>query len=179
MVEPASGAADGGGFDFDQSTSGSVAQYNYSHDNDGAGFLSANGPNTAVHRDNVIRYNVSEDDGRKNGHAGIQVWRQAPGLQIHHNTVFLSPTSGESAAARIYDVRGGAGGVALRDNLLVTTGGARLVRMTESDPGAVRFEGNDYWSSGGAFRVTWGTTTHGSLPGWRAATGQELSLIHI
>ncbi len=58
-------AADGGGFDFDQNTTNSLMQYNYSHDNDGVGYLvfaAAGVPASG----NVLRYNISQNDGRKN-----------------------------------------------------------------------------------------------------------------
>jgi hypothetical protein len=170
------GAADGGGFDLDQATSNSVAQFNYSHDNDGAGFLLANGPGTADHTGNTVRYNVSENDGRDNGQGGILLWRRSSNLQVHHNTVFLSPTAEGSAALRIYDVpapEGGAAGAFIRNNLWVTTGGARLVRMTKSAPSALRIEGNGYHASGSRLEIVWDGRRHGSLEAWRAASGQE------
>ena len=166
------GSADGGGFDLDQATSNSVVQFNYSHDNDGAGYLVANGPGTQDHSGNTVRYNVSENDGRDNGQGGILLWRRSQGLQVHHNTVFLGPTEEGSAALRVFDVAAGAGAF-VRNNLWVTTGGARLVRMTESAPSAVKLEGNGYHASDGRFAVTWDGRSHGSLEAWRAASGQE------
>jgi hypothetical protein len=170
------GPADGGGFDLDQNTSNSVVQYNYSHDNDGAGFLVANGPNTAVHSGNSIRYNISQDDGRRNGYAGVFVWRRTADLQVHHNTVFLRPNTADPAVVRVSDVPaplGGAAGIAFRNNLFLSSSGAKLVRFEDSASEAVRFEGNGYHAFG-PFRLSWDRVVLGSLAEFRSATGQEV-----
>src|SRR5205814_453532 len=68
------GKKDGAGFDLDGGVSNSVLQYNYSHDNDGPGFLTWNyvyAVHPLVH--NVIRYNLSENDGRQHHCGGIEV----------------------------------------------------------------------------------------------------------
>ena len=44
----------------------SVMQYNYSHDNDGAGYLLAQFTYAREFTNNIVRYNISENDGRKN-----------------------------------------------------------------------------------------------------------------
>src|SRR5207237_6826787 len=59
-----------------------------------------------------------------------------------------------------------------RNNLFITTGGARLLEAANTQPGVV-FQGNDYWSSGGAFSIKWGATIYASLDAWRAASGLE------
>ncbi len=67
------GPADGGGFDLDQNTRNSAVQYNYSHGNAGAGYLLAHAPDNTNHSGNTIRYNISENDGRKNSAAALVV----------------------------------------------------------------------------------------------------------
>jgi hypothetical protein len=39
----------------------------------------------------------------------------------------------------------------------------------------LRFENNDYFSTGTGFKIVWGATTYTGLPAWRSATGQELA----
>src|SRR5439155_393532 len=70
-------ATDVGGFNFDWDTTNSLMQYNYAHDNDGPAFLP--GAGSHVNSGNVIRYNISENDGRRNGRAAIHLWRHATG----------------------------------------------------------------------------------------------------
>jgi hypothetical protein len=93
------GKYDGGGFDFDGGVSESVMQYNYSAENDGAGYLVFDfGAAPFRLADNVIRFNISENDGRKNGFAGISVNSAGDSverLHIYHNTVFVGPPGGE------------------------------------------------------------------------------------
>src|SRR5262249_50108761 len=93
------GKYDGGGFDFDGGVSESVLQYNYSAENDGAGFLVFDfGAAPFRLADNVIRFNISENDGRKNGYGGIHVdsvGQPVERLSAYHNTVFVGPSKGK------------------------------------------------------------------------------------
>ncbi|MCP5097217.1 MAG: right-handed parallel beta-helix repeat-containing protein, partial [Chloroflexi bacterium] len=66
-------AVDGGGFDLDQGCSNSVMQYNFSHNNDGAGFLVWQNSGGKPMSNNVVRYNISENDGRHGNYGGITV----------------------------------------------------------------------------------------------------------
>ena len=50
---------DGAGFDLDGGVTNSVVQYNYSHDNDGAGYLLAQFEGAPPFYGNVLRYNLS------------------------------------------------------------------------------------------------------------------------
>ena len=170
------GPADGGGFDLDQNTSNSVLRFNVSRENDGAGYLSGNGPSTSVHRGNAIRDNVSEDDGRRNGYGGIQVWRRSAGLLVERNVVRMRPSGSDSAALWLYELPAPTpedGPVRVRDNAFVTTRGAPLVTMQDSRAEGVHFGGNAYATRGAPFRVDWNGTRYGSLQAWRGATGQE------
>lgn len=175
------GLADGGGFDLDQNTGHSTVQYNYSHDNDGAGFLLAQSPATATHTGNVVRYNISENDSRKNSYGSITVYGRIEFADIYNNTVYLTPsTSGTPRGLYVHntgltsnDVRS----VHLRNNAFYTTGGLTTVEVTAGQlTGAVdiRFEGNDYYGGAVAPKIIWGAMIHTALSTWRSATGQEL-----
>ena len=65
---------DGGGFDLDGGVTNSVVQYNYSHDNDGAGYLLAQFESARPFYGNLLRYNLSVNDGRRNSYGGIHLW---------------------------------------------------------------------------------------------------------
>ena len=172
-------SADGGGFDFDQNVSNSVLQYNYSHDNDGAGYLLAHAPLNDTHRGNVVRYNISQNDGRKNSYAGIEVWGRTIDADVYNNTVFISPPpSGSPSAIRVWN-RGipdrRVAGLRIRNNILITSGGLSIIDVSATQASAteLRFEGNNYYASGSAMRLIWGASVYGTLSAWRAS-GQEM-----
>ncbi len=161
-----SGGHDGGGFDLDSNVKNSVMQYNYSHDNDGSGYLlcvdSSNGGN-------VVRYNISQNDGRKNGYAGIHTYGNIQGAEIYNNTVFVSQTTGSPRAVWISTA---AANVHLRNNIFYTTGGAALVDIAGGQSGW-QCQGNCYFASS-SFAILWNGVNYSSLDAWRTATGQEM-----
>ena len=161
------GSADGGGFDFDQNVSNSVLQYNYSHDNDGAGYLLCQSPANDNFTGNTVRYNISENDGQKNMFAGILTYGRVQSCDIYNNTVF---TPSNQAAVRL--VTSAYDDLRFHNNLLITENGVALVKT--ADTAGATFQGNNYYSSGDAFVINWGGTVYGSLAAWRAATGQEM-----
>jgi hypothetical protein len=59
------GTIDGGGFDLDGGVTNSIMQYNYSHDNAGAGYLLAQFGTARAFGNNIVRYNISQNDSRK------------------------------------------------------------------------------------------------------------------
>ena len=166
---------DGGGFDFDGGCTNSIMQYNYSHNNDGAGYLLAQYGTAPAMKNNVIRYNISENDGRKNGYAGIQLWSTSSGggiqgVSIYNNTVYVSPASTGSPKG-IYVMSGYITNAKVRNNIVQTTGGMEVVRVQA--PTDIRFEGNSYWSSGAALKFFYTGTTYSTIEKWRQVTGQE------
>jgi hypothetical protein len=174
------GPADGGGFDLDSGTSNSILQYNYSHGNDGAGFMLAHGRADRIHAGNLVRYNVSQNDGRRNKYGGIHLWGRITSAEVHNNTIYMAATA--SAAPRGIEIgnRGVEANdpehVHLRNNIVQTTGSVRVVSASLSalDRSVdVRLEGNLYWPSGVSFRVLWRDVLYDSLTSWRTATGQE------
>lgn len=161
-------SADGGGFDFDGGVTNSIMQYNYSHDNDGSGYLLwmyRGSPH--VFRGNVVRYNISENDGRKHGYGAIHCGGEISDCDIYHNTIYITPAPSGTPRGIL------TAGVDMRfsNNLIVTTGGLPLLEG-ENRPGLI-VAGNCYWSSGCPFIITWAGQSYHSLDAWRAATGQE------
>jgi len=168
------GLNDGGGFDLDGGTTSSILQYNYSHDNSGAGYGIYQYLGAAPHSNNIVRFNISENDGRKNSYAGIQLWNGSSGIhdmEIYNNTIFVSPAA--SGVARALYFQTTVSNIHFRNNLLVTTGGVSLVDAVNAQPG-VLFQGNEYWSSGGTFTIKWGSKTHATLDAWRTASAMEI-----
>jgi Carbohydrate esterase, sialic acid-specific acetylesterase/Bacterial Ig-like domain (group 3) len=158
---------DGDGFDLDVSTTGSIIQYCYAHGNVGAGFL-LNGDGYSSWNNNTVRYCVSENDSTGTNHYGsLEIYcPDGPvalaNCQIYNNTFFNKldyavNINGTNLAS-----------VFLRNNILVVTNGNAIVAGSVSTNQAL-FQGNDYWSSGGA----WNVAGVSSLTAWRN-TGQEM-----
>ena len=89
---------DGGGFDLDGGVTNSVVQHNYSHDNDGAGYLLAQFEGARPFYGNVIRNNLSVNDGRKNSYGGIHLWSTGANggitdTKFYGNTVYMTKST--------------------------------------------------------------------------------------
>lgn len=86
------GTPDGDGFDLDGGAVNCVMQYNYSHDNYGAGFLVWEYGNTRTHNaGNIIRYNISENDNTNNNntvYGGICIGPKCDNNLIYNNTIW-------------------------------------------------------------------------------------------
>src|SRR5262249_47768633 len=165
---------DGGGLDFDGGVSASVMQYNYSAENDGAGYLVFDfGAAPFRLAGNVIRFNISENDGRKNGFAGISV--NSAGdfierLHVYHNTVFVSPLGGKELPSALFihkskDCR-------VHNNLLIAAGGCALADLGP-DQSRLYIQGNRYWAVDGAFLIRHAGKEHRTLADWRKHGGLE------
>ncbi|HUU19628.1 MAG TPA: right-handed parallel beta-helix repeat-containing protein [Sedimentisphaerales bacterium] len=165
------GGADGGGFDFDGGTTNSILQYNYSHDNDGAGYLICsykNAPHTFDN--NVVRYNISVNDGQKNNYSGIVLWTGSPKDNPIHNTQIYGNTIYSSTAPAIaFWVKNGIYNTKVCNNLFITANNQKLL-VGNPDKSMATFAGNVYWSVDGKYDIA----GYKSLEDWRAATGQEM-----
>ena len=84
---------DGGGFDLDGGITNSVVQYNYSANNEGAGYGLFQYYGATIWKNNIVRNNFSYNDGRKNGQAGFLMWiangspEPISDCRIYENTV--------------------------------------------------------------------------------------------
>lgn len=140
------GPADGGGFALDGGVTGSVLQHNYSFGNDGAGYGLFQYRGAPPWGRNVVRYNVSHDDARKDGRGAITFWSAEGPLRdvaVHHNLVVMGPPpAGESHALLFVSP---VEGLAFHDNTFVLTGGVKAMR-DRSGRGMVAPPGNLYWA---------------------------------
>jgi hypothetical protein len=136
---------DGGGFDFDGGVTNSIMQYNLSAFNEGAGYGMYQYREAPVWENNIVRYNVSYFDGKKNGKSGIHMWVHPEnpnlpikGLHAYNNTIVNTAGHGINFERGHYD------DFLFENNLILLTGKARQFiggRFT----GAV-FNNNLYWS---------------------------------
>ena len=168
--------SDGGGFDLDGGCQDSIMQYNFSHDNDGSGFMVGQFKGAREMRNILVRYNLSVNDARRNRHSGIYLFRveetNLQGIDIYQNTVFISPGPSQPAAFRTSSWTTGLEDVRVLNNSFITSGGAWLIDI-EQPRNDIGFWGNNYDSSEETFVVRYEGDAYYTLPAWQEATGQE------
>lgn len=141
-----SSSKDGGGFDLDGGVRNSIMQYNYSHDNDGAGYLLAQFEGAKAFHNNVIRYNLSENDGRQNTYGGVHLWSTGSNGGIRNSTIYqntiISSKATKGNPAAVDCMTAGIQNVRFYGNTFKTDGLVAQIRG-EDNPEVV-FEGNTY-----------------------------------
>jgi hypothetical protein len=170
---------DGGGFDLDGGVTNSVMQYNYSHDNAGAGYGLYQFNGAREFNNNTVRYNISENDGLVGDYGAIQFWATNSNggirnTKVYHNTLYVSENT---TGAGIADINIGATYIfntEIYNNIIVTAAGKRAVDIPHSS-GGWYFKGNCYWSDGSTIEIKWDDQVYTGLNSWRSATGQEKS----
>ena len=159
---------DGCAFDMDGGCSNCILQYNYSHDNEGSGYQTGTFGGSGPTRDNIIRYNISENDAKKNPDAsgGIMTWSVQQRGHIHNNTVFISAgLKGEHPAAFL----GSGKGLTVCNNIFVANHDGDIVKSGDG----CAFRNNCYYRVQGGFSVSFAKERYTSLTAWQEATGQE------
>jgi hypothetical protein len=159
-------AKDGGGFDLDGGVSESVIQYCVSYNNKGAGYgLFEFGAGKPWEK-NVIRYNISSNDGIQNP-GSVSIWKaEGSGImrdcEIYNNT-YINDTAG---GVSLY-VLNNCDGFTFRNNIFI-------YRNNLLFPGqklkTEQFQGNCYWKTSGD-KTFMG---YRDLEAWASATGNEM-----
>lgn len=158
---------DGGGFDLDGGLTNCIVQYNLSFNNQGPGYQLCQYWPAPIWKNNIVRYNISQNDGNKGKNPAFAVsWYELMSdCEVYNNTVYNL----EGPAVGFND--GKAPGIRFRNNIFIS--GTKLI-----SGGAHKgiFEGNHYWLLGGKpFEVD----GFKSLEEWSAATGQERSGVTV
>lgn len=169
-------ALDGGGFDLDGGCTNSILQYNYSHDNQGPGYLLAQFGGAPAMHDLTVRYNISQNDARGYSQGAIELYSSGSNggivrADIYNNSVLLDQPANGTAPKAVYVISGGITDVTLRNNILQTAAG--LPVLVTSTTTGLRLEGNCYWTPNAALAINWQGALYTSLAAWRAGTGQE------
>ncbi|PWT96470.1 MAG: hypothetical protein C5B52_15700 [Bacteroidetes bacterium] len=172
---------DGGGFDIDGGSSNCVIQFNYSHDNEGAGYLLAEYGAATPFVNDTIRFNISENDGRKNSYGGITIWGVSNQYQVrksivYNNTVFVSTNNivnGNPCAVQI--IGPNMSGVILANNIFLTQGTVEFVNSSDAiDTSNIKFISNSYYSYSNRPSFIWNRKVYRGLSEWKSfAKGQE------
>ena len=137
---------DGGGFDLDGGVTNSIVQYNYSHDNDGAGYLLAQFGGARPFYGNTLRYNLSVNDGRRNSYGGIHLWSTGAsggitGTTFYANTIYMAESTDGNPPV-VDCTSDGIRNIRFYNNSFQTDGNAVLVRGQTNRE--VVFEGNTF-----------------------------------
>lgn len=170
---------DGGGFDLDGGVVNGIMQYNYSHDNDGPGFLVAQYTGARKMNNLAVRYNISERDGRG---LGILIWSGDPAysataknIDVYNNTVFTDSLKQPFAngAICVYNNPGAIEKVRIANNIFIAAGLSQLMDLTECN--GLKFYNNAYYTLGTPFKIKDKGVYYNTLTAWKNASGQEKS----
>ena len=172
---------DGGGFDIDGGSQNCIIQYCYSHDNEGPGYALFEWGNNNPFTGNVIRYNISQDDARKNNYGALTFWgvgryNKIMNSHVYNNTIYVSKTgliNGTPSAVKFMGTN--MKDLKIRNNIFYVTEGIKMISSSSSfDTTVAHFQNNNYYDTTGvpSFHFNY---TYPSLSSWKnAAPGQEM-----
>ncbi len=173
---------DAHGFNFDWGTTDSILQYNYAHDNFGAGFAiigsdppGRSQPNTG----NIVRFNVAENNDARHQMGEIIVFGNVADLDIYNNTVYARDyghsLAGNTAFRAFYSAIGANyRNVRVLNNVFQTGYDVPVMLVDAGQDGELpQFLGNVYWMETGRFEFYVDRVRYDSLAAFRAATGEE------
>jgi hypothetical protein len=172
---------DGGDFDIDYYNNNNVLQYNYGHDSAGycVAFFGAGG---RASLDNVFRYNVCSNNGRKSdlskqGEVFVHTWENGSlnGVQIYNNTFYWNPASNAAAFSTDTATYSGSDPRFFKNNIIYAT----VPGMIQTTSAFV-LDDNIYWTTS-ASPPTWqiDAATYASFSAYqtgafRSGTNQDL-----
>jgi hypothetical protein len=130
---------DGGGFDLDGGCVGCIVQYNYSHDNHGAGYGLFQFYGASAYRDNTVRYNISENDGLI-GYGAISFWAAIfwsgiRNTQVYNNTLYVSSHTGGAGIEGSPASEGFVYNTKVCNNIIVTEPNKKALRIPRASGG--------------------------------------------
>jgi hypothetical protein len=163
------------GFDFDIESSYDVIQYDYSHDNYGAGFLAYVGTEGSWH-DNIIRFSIAENNAEtasQNNYGclsfqGYSSTNTAINTEAYNNSCYTTGTFPGGDNLTIFSTFSG---LTIANNIFYGNGGGRLISIGYSTAG-VNLYGNDYYAPGG-LNIYYLGTTYTNFAAFQAASGLE------
>lgn len=160
---------DGGGFDLDGGVTNGIMQYNYSHDNDGSGFLIGQFGGARPMHNITVRYNISENDAATNGGSiglfnglGTSAMKD---IYVYNNTLYAT----RAAAINYISWKPITENINFHNNILYAANSAALIAVPQGYKG--NFTGNLYYSTGTP-KIIYQGTTYNSLESFRK-TGNE------
>lgn len=193
---------DSDGLDLDADVSNNIVEYNYSHNNGGAGIYgfigsrlySDNCPGGCTWGGNIYRYNISENDGNWNGAPGggggmtfnfingSGPLSGSPTLSVYNNTVYqaglANPGVGSSVLAAVDFFANGNFSGLFENNLIIATNGASGLYCQTGSLSGIVLGTNDYYFPSGGFNVGQNCSfgQQSTLAGWKSASGETTAL---
>ncbi len=171
---------DGDGIDFDWGTQYSTMQFNYVHDNYGAGLADFGyipAGIAAVNGNNIIRFNMAAKNGARNPYGEIDIYGAANHLDIYNNTAYAKDYGRGTNTAFLAvndNVNPSYSNVRVFNNILLTQQNLPPLRVNAGANNVLpQFNGNDYWDYTGQFTFNVGGVNYNSLSAWQNATGME------
>ena len=165
---------DGGGFDLDGGVTNGIMQYNYSHDNYGAGYLIGQFTGARPMSNIVVRYNISENDAATNGGSVYLFNGSSPSsmkdIHVYNNTLYIEEQYSGSAAIKVLNWKTISENINFQNNILVAENGADLLQVPAGYDANV--SGNLYYTTGN-FSIKFKGTNYNSLASFRS-TGNEI-----
>ncbi len=169
------GGCDGGGFDLDGGVTNGIIQYNYSHDNDGAGYLIGQFTGARAMNNIIVRYNISENDANTNG-GSVYLFNgdavsSMNNINVYNNTFYIKQGNYKgSAAVKLLEWKTIGGNINFFNNILHAENGAALVSVPAGY--SATFKVNLYHSPQTAI-INYHGKVYNSLDSFRA-TGNEI-----
>ena len=164
---------DGGGFDLDGGCTNTIVQYNYSHDNEGPGFMGGNFSGTGIPwGGNVIRYNISVNDAYKYEspiHFFNAIGETFEGAEVYNNTVII--TDSNNGTAFNGGDKNSLKNIKVYNNIFYSKGSDKILKIGKSTGNEVY--NNLYYNPSGNYNFTSAGKTYYSLSAWQDATGFE------
>lgn len=162
------GGADGGGFDLDGGTTNSIIQYCFSYENQGSGYCIFQYWGASPFYNNIIRYNITENDGTvSDSQAGMYVWNSSGDASQFYNTkVYGNIVYNSKVAALSFSEKSMNKGFDFHDNIFV---GMDSLIIGKDILGKCTFTGNDWWSLKSGFNID-GIR---NLKAWAEKSGKE------
>jgi len=174
---------DGGGFDIDGGASNCTLQYNYSYNNEGAGYLLAEYGAVFPYTNNIVRFNISFNDGRKNGYGGISIWGagkeyRVTNTYIYNNTIYLDDrniVNGRPAGINL--IGPNFSNVIAANNIIATKGNVSVISSdTVVNESAFLLLHNNYYSFSNLYHFQMGKNKFNSIQAWLSETPNQEKL---
>ncbi|HQY88081.1 MAG TPA: hypothetical protein PK402_05440, partial [Tepidisphaeraceae bacterium] len=122
---------------------------------------------------NIIRYNIGQNDGRRNNQASMAVGANGPIKDLYiYNNVFVKNDSSQSANDLVMRTHYNIPNLQIKNNIFyATSSGVQLAKFR--DNAGFDIKANTWYNAAGSFKVYWKGTTYTSLTNWANGTGQE------